>query len=186
MITKKRLLFAIVFLCFGVAINFLSKSYLSSIKEKPMLDDILYKFLPYLKVLKITEVIIGLSIILFVIYIFKYKMYTNMYNYIIMIGIFQLIRGIFVLLNPVNPIVESDSLIRTLDHTGMFPSGHISLPFFFYLFAYNKPNSVIFLILTILVGFGLLISRAHYSIDVLGSIFIVYSIVNIYERYSKW
>lgn len=153
----------------------------------PILDDLFYRITPYYNLIKPTEALIALSAVIFFYYIYSKKDYNKLPDYIFMYGAFQIIRAFLVILSPFEAVTNGDGIVGDLfTRSGMFPSGHIAVPFFFYLFTYKKFKYYnIFLLLTILVGLGLIISRGHYSIDIFGSLFIIYTVVNFYEKLQK-
>ena len=71
----------------------------------------------------------------------------------------------------------------------LFFSGHTGTLFLVSLLAENKTLKTIFLILTILVGFAVLLQHVHYSVDVFVAPFVAYGsyriIKNLHIRISK-
>lgn len=187
---SKKLIYSIMFLISGISLNFLSKKVLFkgvTKEEYSPMYDLLYNYLPYIpEAIYLAEFLIILSIVIFIYFIVKKKYHRkNLHHYFFMIGIFQFMRGLMILLNPTKQVGEVSSFLGILNNIGMFPSGHISLPFFFYLFLFKNDRkwSIFLLIISLIVGLLLIISRVHYSIDILGSLFIAFSITTIYEKY---
>lgn len=63
-----------------------------------------------------------------------------------------------------------------------FFSGHTGFPFLMALIFWDRRNiRAIFLVLTVVCGFGVLLAHVHYSIDVFAAPFIVYGLFKITE-----
>ena len=65
-------------------------------------------------------------------------------------------------------------------HTGFFFSGHTGLPFLLALIFWNKPVlRKVFLLISLVFAISVLLTHAHYSIDVLAAPFMAYGIFEI-------
>lgn len=103
---------------------------------------------------------------------------------VIAVAMLMLVRNAFLLLTPVAelpglmPLYQGglgDGLHGTLLHDQeLFFSGHTGVPFLFFLLSRRRP-AVAYACLTMAVlnAVGVLLTRNHYSIDVLGAFFIV-------------
>jgi len=177
----------IVIAFFGLAIfsNVLSSSYISHLYEndEEHLDIVLDSIDGnYTWAMKLAEIIILMSILIFITYSKKSK--QEVIKIIFVIACFNLIRGILIPLTLLNPI-NSNSFFHSFTSFayGLFPSGHISITFLFFLFTPKKSKLWFFyLIVTIVVGFLILLGKQHYTIDIISSIFIMYSIKCFTER----
>ena len=183
---KTKLYLVIVYLILGLIVNVFSSNLISFINfNPPILDDLILNTIDgnYSWSMKLAEIIIGFSIILFVLYAKKNK--EDVIKWIFIIATFQLIRGIMIPLTIYNPIVSSSFFSRYVTfRQGVMPSGHVSIPFLFYLFTYKKSKlQIFFLISTFLVSLFLLLSKNHYTIDLIVAFFVCYSIKCFTEKH---
>jgi len=108
-------------------------------------------------------------------------------------GVLMLVRDLFLLLTPVAalpgmlPLYKggaASALHGTLFYDQeLFFSGHAGVPFLYCLLSRkHKPVALACLAVSILNGAGVLLTRNHYSLDVLGAFFIVPTIALITRR----
>ena len=113
-----------------------------------------------------------------------------------MIGFFLFVRAAFIGLGPVGPPEEISPLyeggpLEFLHGTNefqneMFFSGHTGAPYLYALLSWHRPvlrNAC--LATSAAMAIGILVSRNHYSIDVLGAWFVTYSIFALGRRILK-
>ncbi|PIN73573.1 hypothetical protein COV20_05105 [Candidatus Woesearchaeota archaeon CG10_big_fil_rev_8_21_14_0_10_45_16] len=104
-------------------------------------------------------------------------------------SMFVLFRSLFITITSFGaPAVRIDdvpflnglfgSLYFTKD---LFPSGHTGTPFIAYLLIKKQPWKNIMLGLTLLMGASVLLLKVHYSIDVLGALFVAYGAKAFYD-----
>jgi len=109
------------------------------------------------------------------------------------IGLFVLVRAVFVGLNPVGAPQEMLDLNATAmfsyikDHLAFrnefFFSGHTGMPYLYFLLFHHMPRiRLAFLGTSIVMGASVLLTRNHYTIDVLGAFFMTYAIYRL-SRY---
>jgi membrane-associated phospholipid phosphatase len=113
-------------------------------------------------------------------------------------GIFIIFRSIFISLTTLGapavrldlvPVIEAifGGIYFTQD---LFPSGHTGSAFVGYLVARKKWMKKIMLFCTVMMGMSVLLLRVHYSIDVLGALFVAYGARGFYheirKRSRKW
>lgn len=110
-----------------------------------------------------------------------------------MIGLFLLVRAAFIGLGPVGPPEEISPLyeggpLAFLHGTNefrneMFFSGHTGAPYLYALLSWRRPLlRNLCLGISAAMGIGVLVSRNHYAIDVLGAWFVTYSIFALGRR----
>lgn len=108
-------------------------------------------------------------------------------------GVLMLVRDLFLLLTPVGTLpglmplysggVASGIHGTLLYDQELFFSGHAGVPFLYFLLSRNhKPVALVCLAVSILNAAGVLLTRNHYSLDVLGAFFIVPTIDMITRR----
>lgn len=180
---KIRLIFGILVLILGFLVNYFSANYiyyknLDCIEKNP--DILLDQFTkPHPNFMIITEIILVLGLLLFI-YINR-KEKGVFVDSIILFGIFQILRGLFLPLTILGGI-GGDSILRNYItfSRGLFPSGHSAL---ILVFLFNtKRFKWIFLVISILVMLGLIISQQHYTIDILSSVIFIYAIKSFMEK----
>lgn len=109
------------------------------------------------------------------------------------LAVFLVVRAVFVSLMPagppvgIMPIYEGTPLaVLDLDNE-LFFSGHTAVP---YLYALLSSHSLrlrlFFLTCSAAMGAGVLLTRNHYAIDVLGAYFVTHSIHTLNERVLGW
>ena len=108
------------------------------------------------------------------------------------IGLFVLVRTLFVALDPVGAPAGMINLnasyllsplrgVLAFDNEFFF-SGHTAVPFLYYLFCPYPWYRRFFLAAAIVMGASVLLSRNHYTIDVLGAFFMTYGIFALSRR----
>lgn len=176
---KKLTILLFFFLFISLFLNILSSNYISNNHPSPpTCPDLILDAIDesYPLAMKIAEILIGILILFFLYNSYKNPQYFN--RNIFVISSFYLIRALLMPLTLFSPQASSSFFQATETFSyGLFPSGHFALPFLFFLFTFKRDKIWIFnLIMAILVAFLLLLSKQHYSIDIVGSIFICYSI----------
>ena len=169
----------------GLELNVASQTYLhnyiSEGKTLPMLSDLILDNLPVINVSLIYDIVALLPIILTIVYVFHKKAYSRIPFFLLMVGIFYIVRGVFIVLTPFgNPPMfnGSDPLFHGFANyeLGVYPSGHAGAVFLLYLLVKNKTYKWIIAICLIVVILALFLAHGHYSIDILSGIFFSYAI----------
>lgn len=182
---KLKFFLIILFLVLSLTLNILSSTYIKTkFPNAPIAPDIFLDIIDnnYDWAMILSEMIVIICSVIFIFLLFKNKTKTT--NFILVISSFFLIRGILMPVTVLSPIVSSSLLKNFTSFSyGMFPSGHTSIPYLFFLFSYPQNKIWIFyLISTILVAFFLILSKQHYTIDIIGTIFIGYALKVFIER----
>lgn len=104
------------------------------------------------------------------------------------VAVFILIRSVFITMTHLGPFPEqaettTNVFLRAIGLGGtadFFFSGHTGLPFMLSLmFAANKKLRLLFLVSSVGLGIGMLLTHLHYSIDVFAAFFITYTIFHL-------
>ena len=169
----------------GIGLNMASQSYLhnyiSEGKTLPMLSDLILDHLPVIDVSLIYDLVSLIPIFLVIIYIFHKKDFKRIPFLLLMVGIFYIVRGIFIVLTPFgnppmfngsNPIFHGFSNYEL----GVYPSGHAGNVFLLLLLVKDRGYKWIIGICLIIVIIALFLAHGHYSIDILSGIFFAYAI----------
>jgi hypothetical protein len=110
-------------------------------------------------------------------------------------ALLMLVRDAFVLLTPVGPLSGLIPLysgvagIRNrLEFDGeLFFSGHAGVPFMYCLLSRrHRVLSLVCLAVSLINGMGVLLTRNHYTIDVLGAFVIVPTIIQLNRHFFGW
>lgn len=192
LLKNKYFYIGLVIFILGVSINIRSQKYLfnciSNGEELPVLHDLILDNIPYMNVFYVSDYLVFGTIILFLVWIFHTRKYNEMPYYLAVFGATLLIRGIFIAITPLgNPLnFQGDSIFHAFSKykLGTFPSGHTGAAFMAFLLA-DKSYKYLFLFSTVGIIITLLLSRGHYSIDILGGIFFAYAIYSFSEKYLK-
>ena len=176
----------------GAGLNFASESYLhnymSEGKTLPMLSDLILDNLPFYNVSLIYDISCLIPIFLVVIYIIHKKDYNRIPFFMLMTGIFYIVRGIFIVLTPFgNPPMfnGSDPLFHGFSNyeLGVYPSGHAGNVFLLLLLVKDKTYKWLIFVCLVVVIVALFLSRGHYSIDILSGLFFSYAIRSFGEKH---
>lgn len=182
----------ILALAAGILSNFASETYLHKYmiegKSLPMLSDLILDNLPYMDVSVVYDIFCLFPVAFLLIYIVQRNDYDRIPFMLLMIGIFYMVRGIFIILTPFGnpPMFEgSESIFRGFSkyELGVYPSGHAGNIFMMYLLVRDKiyRNLILFCLLIIIIT--LFLSRGHYSIDILSGLFFSYAIRAFGEKH---
>ena len=169
----------------GAALNIASQTYLhnyiSEGKTLPMLSDLILDNLPVLNVSLYYDIFALIPIILVLVYIVHKKDFNRIPVFLLMSGLFYVVRGIFIVLTPFgNPPMfnGSDPLFNGFAKydLGVYPSGHVGNVFLMFLLVKDGGYKWAIFICLILVMITLFLSHGHYSIDILSGLFFSYAI----------
>ena len=175
----------------GAGLNFASESYLhnymSEGKTLPMLSDLILDNLPFFNVSLIYDIFCLIPIPLILIYIVHKKDYNRLPFFLLMCGLFYIVRGIFIVLTPFgNPPMfnGSDPLFNGFSkyELGVYPSGHAGNVFLLFLLVKNWSYKWLIFFCLIVVIIALFLARGHYSIDILSGLFFAYAIQSFGEK----
>lgn len=193
-IKSKYLYFGILAIIAGAALNFASETYLhnymSEGKTLPMLSDLILDHLPFYNVSLIYDIFCLVPIFLVLMYFVHKKDYNRIPLFMLMTGIFYIVRGIFIVLTPFgNPPMfnGSDPLFHGFSNfeLGVYPSGHVGNVFLMFLLVKDKSYKWLILICLIIVVGALFLARGHYSIDILSGLFFSYAIRSFGEKHMS-
>jgi|ERR1035437_10499257 hypothetical protein len=182
----------LLILALGLGLNVASQTYLhnyiSEGKSLPMLSDLILDHLRVINVSLIYDIVSLIPIILVLIYIPHKKDYNRIPFSLLMIGIFYIVRGIFIVLTPFgNPPMfnGSDPLFHGFANyeLGVYPSGHAGIVFMFFLLVKDNTYKWIIGMCLVIVILALFLAHGHYSIDILSGIFFSYAINSFGEKH---
>lgn len=189
---SKYLYIGILSIIAGAGLNFASESYLhnymSEGKTLPMLSDLILDNLPFYNVSLIYDISCLVPIFLVLIYFVHKNDYKRIPMFLVLTGIFYIVRGIFIVLTPFgNPPMfnGSDPLFHGFSNyeLGVYPSGHTGNVFLMMLLVKDKNYKWLIFICLIVVISALFLARGHYSIDILSGLFFSYAIRAFGEKH---
>lgn len=145
-------------------------------------SDLLFDVLPYIGWTQyVTDIAVLISAVLIMIYISKHDA-RHFSFYLMLFAVVYFIRALIIPLTPLGGAFGNMTTygLTTIQQHGMFPSGHTALAAVAY-FAVDRVKApgvkhLLFWMLIIQVA-SLLLSRGHYSIDIIGGILISYLVV---------
>jgi hypothetical protein len=191
-IKSKYFYFGVLSVIAGAGLNFASETYLhnymSEGKTLPMLSDLVLDNLPYYNVSLIYDISCLIPILLVLIYFVHKKDYNRIPMFLLLTGIFYIVRGIFIVLTPFgNPPMfsGSDPLFNGFSkyELGVYPSGHAGNVFLMLLLVKDKTYKWLIFICLVIVVSALFLARGHYSIDILSGLFFSYAIKAFGEKH---
>src|ERR1035437_4100432 len=191
-VKSKYLYIGILSIIAGAVMNFASETYLhnymSEGKTLPMLSDLILDHLPFYNVSLIYDIFCLVPLVLVLVYFVHKKDYNRIPLFMVMSGIFYIVRAIFIVLTPFgNPPMfnGSDPLFHGFSNfeLGVYPSGHTGNVFLMYLLVKDKGYKSLILICLAIVILALFLARGHYSIDILSGLFFSYAIREFGEKH---
>ncbi len=189
---NKYFYYGLLALLAGIGLNNASQAYLhyyiSQGKTLPMLPDMILDQLPFINVSLVYDIFAIIPVFLLFIYIIHRKEYKRIPFFLLMVGIFYIVRGFFIVLTPIgNPPMfnGSDSLFHGFANyeLGVYPSGHAGNLFMLLLLVDDRVYKWLIGICLIVVIVALLFAHSHYSIDILSGLFFAYAIRAFGEKH---
>ncbi len=161
--------------------------------DRPMVPDILFTLLPDVPVLAyVTDPIMVLDIVLILWYAFGRER-NHLPFFFFSVGITYVGRGLLMILTPLGrPTGNLDSygvsILVNLKQHGMFPSGHLSLASAIYFLIDGRKHPEFKWaagLLALAEMITLILSRGHYSIDVVGAVMLGYIAIGLMLPYRE-
>lgn len=185
LLKNKYLYISIITLILGIEMNFYSQEYLLNYIENgsslPVLSDLILNNIPLWDISYLYDIFSLLSLVVIITYVIHKSEYEKIPYFILLGGIFQIVRGIFIVLTPFgNPegFEGTDGIFNGFSEIelGVYPSGHTGISFLYFLLVRNRNYKFILLVCVIFIVAALFLSRGHYSIDILSGVFFAYAI----------
>jgi len=169
----------------ATAVTYLASWYIHETFDiPPVVKDLIWQKLPYFPLLWLAEVFMLLSLGYMLVWAFKRNKYYLPYA-IFLFSSFHFFRAILIVLTPLGFPHGYNGFFhygaKSVFMYGAFPSGHLSIPLLTFLITKSK----IVLGLVFLTGLTMLISRSHYSIDLVGTVLVAYPLFEFSEFYLK-
>ena len=191
---SKYLYIGLATVIIGIGLNFASQTYLHNYmiegKTLPMLSDLILDNLPVIDLSLIYDLFSLFIIIIIGIYIILKKEHHRLPYFLILWGIFYVIRGIFIVLTPFGNPPEfngSDPLFNGFSkyELGVYPSGHAGNAFLLLLLVNDKIYKWMLAFCLTVITVSLFLAHSHYSIDILSGFFFAYAIKAFGDKYFR-
>jgi len=191
--TDKTFIFSfiigLIFLAASVFVNYFASYYANIMASSPVTDIILSNIPVY----DVSNAFIYGTAIFFFVILFCLLLDPKKMPFALKgIALFFLIRSVFITLTHIAPfptqiVLDPNSIIGSITFgSDLFFSGHTGLPFLLALIWWKeKAVRIIFLAFSAFFAIIVLLGHLHYSIDVLGALFITYTIFHLLERFFK-
>lgn len=146
--------------------------------DAPVVPDLLFVFVPYVReVLWVSTGAMVLGVLLFAYYSLRYAR-DQLPTYLAVLGLMYLLRAVLMVLTPLaHARGEGPIQMFPLFQNGMWPSGHTAaaLLFAWMTDARRAPGlRTVQVVLAVVVIVALIVSRGHYSIDIVGGVLLAY------------
>lgn len=181
-----------VVLVLGIELNFYSQKYLLNYVESgqslPVLSDLVLDNIPLWDIDYIYDIFSLVSLFLLVVFVLHKGYYSRVPYFLLLTGIFQLVRGFFIVLTPFGNPMGFDGTDGPFNgfteiELGVYPSGHTGVAFLYYLLVRARPYRQLLLFSVSMIMIALFLSRGHYTIDILSGIFFAYAIKSFGDRH---
>jgi membrane-associated phospholipid phosphatase len=178
----------------GIELNFAMQTYLfdhmDGGKALPMLSDLILDNIPYYEISILYDLFSFIPLIVVLVYFVHKKDYNRIPFFLILFGIIEIVRGVFIVLTPLgNPPMfnGTNSLFNGFSkyELGVYPSGHVGDVFLFLLLVNDRWYKWIMFFCLMVVIISLFFSHGHYSIDILSGLFFAYAINAFGNKYLK-
>jgi len=169
----------------GIGLNVVSQIYLNNLFVRgtvfPSLSDMVLDQLPVLDASLVYDVACIAVFFIVMVYIIRRKDYGRIPYFLLLTGLFYIIRGIFVTLTPLgnppgfdgsNPLFNGFCVYEF----GVYPSGHVGNSFLLLLLVNNRIYRYLIGLCLVFIILALFYSHCHYSIDVFSGILFAYAI----------
>ena len=192
LLKNKYFYIGLLFLIGGIQLNFISQTYLHNYMDEgktlPVLSDLILDNLPYCDIAYLYDIFSLVSVFVFAAYVIHRREYKKVPYFLLMCGIFHLVRGVFIVLTPFgNPPLfhGTEGLFNGFSkyELGVYPSGHTGIAYMYFILAKDRYYRGILLFSVLVIVTALFLSRSHYSIDVLSGVFFAYGIKSYGDKY---
>lgn len=146
-----------------------------------VLSDLILDNIPLWDIDYLYDIFSLVSSFIFISYVIHKREYNRVPYFLLVFGLFHLVRGVFIVLTPFGNPPDFDGTEGLFNgfakyELGVYPSGHIGISYMYFLLAKNKIYRILLILCVITIIVALFLSRGHYSIDVLSGIFFAYAI----------
>ena len=185
LLKNKYFYIGVISLFIGIELNFFSQEYLLNYmqngKSLPILSDMILDNIPLWDIDYLYDIFSLFSLLVIIIFVIHKRNYSSIPYFLLLSGIFQIIRGCFIVLTPFGNPMGFDGTDGPFNgftdiELGVYPSGHTGIAYLYFLLVRAQPYRSILLFSVSVIIFALFLSRGHYTIDILSGIFFAYAI----------
>jgi membrane-associated phospholipid phosphatase len=187
-VASKATIFSTLVLGVAVALNLIFDVYIQILfPDRPVVPDLLFVITPYLKGAQyLADIAFVVGVVCFTGYAF-YKRPAMVPYYVTAVGLGYLLRGVIIPLTPLgNPLGNGASfgVFPSFIQNSMFPSGHTLILSLLFLLTDKKfIRFKLFMGALVLVEIAaLILSRGHYTIDIIGGLMGAYIIHDVCQK----
>ena len=183
---KKKYFYLGAFILFiGIELNFYSQEYLYNYMKNgqtlPILSDLILDNIPFWDISYLYDIFSIISLITLSVFVIHKRKYNEVPYYLLLSGVFQILRGGFIVLTPFGNPMGFDGTDGPFNgftdiELGVYPSGHTGIAYLYFLLVKIKPYRQILLMSVLIIVLSLFLSRGHYTIDILSGVFFAYAI----------
>ena len=154
---------------------------------RPTPPDLLFDTLPLIPWTQyITDIVLIVQVVLLIGYVSRGRL-RRLPEMIALFSIMEIFRAVIIVLTPLAGPLGNGAFYGIIHATqnGEFPSGHVASAFLFFLFIDPSDAPVlrkVMLALVIVECASLLLSRGHYSVDIVGGLLLSYF---VYHEYAE-
>jgi membrane-associated phospholipid phosphatase len=169
----------------GLGLNIVSQIYLNNLLVRgtvfPSLSDMVLDQLPVIDASLVYDMVCIAVFFIVMVYIIHRKDYGRIPYFLLLTGLFYVVRGIFVALTPLGnpPNFEGSNPHFNgfcLYELGVYPSGHVGNSFLLLLLVNDKTYRYLIGLCLVLIILALFYSHCHYSIDIFSGFLFAYAI----------
>jgi hypothetical protein len=192
LLKNKYFYLGVITLFIGIELHFYSQEYLLTYlqngKSLPVLSDLILDNIPLWDIDYLYDVFSIVSLLVLIVYVIHKRQYDSIPYFLLLIGIFQIVRGFFIVLTPFGNPAGFDGTGWPFNgftdiELGVYPSGHTGVAFLYFLLVKAKPYRYILLFSVLVIIISLFLSRGHYTIDILSGIFFAYAIKSYGDKH---
>ena len=180
----KHFYYSVLFLIFAAVLNFISSNFIQKyFPDRAAPPDLLFKITHYVGWTQyLTDLANILSFILVIYYFIKYR-YSDIYYLIITYATAYILRACLIVLTPLGGALGNDMHygITNIQQFGAFPSGHTIMVVLASMMIDKNDSALMkyFALSSIFIEIiSLILSRGHYSIDIVGAFLLCYFVFN--------
>ena len=185
----KTLFVYVLFLLIGIGANFISSNFIMrNYPERPLVPDLLFDITPYYSWTQhVSDPLVIISIVFFTAFLYKKLNFAYLKEIVLSYALIHYMRALIIPLTPLGRYHTNNEPygIFQVVQTGMFTSGHTAAAFLLYLLVPQKQTLLKKIMLTffILQVVVLILSRGHYSIDIIGGMMVAYISLDLTNKH---
>lgn len=194
-ITSRQFVFALVFLVIAFVLNFASSTVIYIyFPDRPFIPDLLFNSLPYVGWTQYLTDIANVFSLAILVYYYFHRERIGQLPFVLMVFAFgEFLRGLIIPLNPfgssLGPGADVHYGLTKIHQYGEFPSGHMMIVVICYLLVANNGSSralkVLLAVSVAVEAASLLLSRGHYSTDIIGGFLVAYFAYHFFKQYKN-